>query len=141
MGFSREGNRESSIENFQRHRRRGDVRGGGSSAWAQTAAGSNETVGVDDIVVTATRREESANKIPVAIQALGSKQLEQLNVTNFEKLVEYLPAVRTASRYHAVRDASSGTFRSSPDAQRIEPRKASLRFPTSSRNSSTSAPK
>lgn len=71
---------------------------GGSSAWAQNAAGSNESVGVDDIVVTATRREESANKIPVAIQALGSKQLEQLNVTNFEKLVEYLPAVRTASR-------------------------------------------
>ncbi len=40
---------------------------GGSSAWAQNAAGSNESVGVDDIVVTATRREESANNIPVAI--------------------------------------------------------------------------
>lgn len=72
--------------------------GAGNTAWAQDAAGGNESVGVDDIVVTATRREESANKIPVAIQALGAKQLEQLNVTNFEKLVEYLPAVRTASR-------------------------------------------
>lgn len=70
---------------------------GGSAAWAQDAGG-NDSIGVDDIVVTATRREESANKIPVAIQAMGAKQLEQLNVTNFEKLVEYLPAVRTASR-------------------------------------------
>ena len=40
---------------------------GGSAAWAQDAADSGQTVGVDDIVVTATRREESANKIPVAI--------------------------------------------------------------------------
>ena len=51
--------------------------GAGNTAWAQDAAGGNESVGVDDIVVTATRREESANKIPVAIQALGAKQLEQ----------------------------------------------------------------
>ncbi len=71
---------------------------GGSAAWAQDAAGGESTLGVDDIVVTATRREESANRIPVAIQALGAKQLEQLNVTSFEKLVEYLPSVRTASR-------------------------------------------
>lgn len=72
---------------------------GGNAAWAQTTAGTDDhAVRVDDIVVTATRREEAANKIPVAIQAMGGKQLEQLNVNSFEKLVEYLPAVRTASR-------------------------------------------
>lgn len=72
---------------------------GGGSAWAQSPAnGSDESVGVADIVVTATRREESANRIPVAITAIGGEQLASLNVTNFEKLVEYLPAVRTASR-------------------------------------------
>ena len=72
---------------------------GGSSAWAQSAPASDgPSAGIEDIVVTATRREESANSIPVAIQALGGKQLDQLNVSNFEKLVEYLPSVRTASR-------------------------------------------
>jgi iron complex outermembrane recepter protein len=72
---------------------------GSGPALAQDAAAAEEdTGGIADIVVTATRREETANKIPVAIQALGGKQLEQLNVTNFEKLVEYLPSVRTASR-------------------------------------------
>lgn len=72
---------------------------GSGTALAQTAPAADEDrISVDDIVVTATRREESANKIPVAIKAMGGEQLGQLNVTNFEKLVEYLPNVRTASR-------------------------------------------
>lgn len=54
--------------------------------------------GIADIIVTATRRAEALNKIPLAIQALNGKSLSELNVTNFEKLVEYLPNVRTASR-------------------------------------------
>lgn len=53
---------------------------------------------IADIIVTATRREESLNKVPLAIQALSGDSLSNLNVTNFEKLVEYLPNVRTASR-------------------------------------------
>lgn len=73
---------------------------GSQAAMAQdTAAKSEDTsTAIPDIVVTATRRSESANKIPVAIQALGGEELGKLNVTNFEKLVEYLPNVRTASR-------------------------------------------
>ncbi len=52
---------------------------------------------VQDVVVTATRREESANRVPLAIQALGGEALQKLGVTNFEQLVEFLPNVRTAS--------------------------------------------
>ena len=73
----------------------------GAPAFAQDAseaANADTSGGVPDIIVTATRRSESANRIPVAINAIGGKELEQLNVTNFEKLVEYLPNVRTASR-------------------------------------------
>lgn len=75
---------------------------GGAPAFAQNASESAKADAaqgeVPDIIVTATRRSESANRIPVAIQAISAKQLEQLNVINFEKLVEYLPSVRTASR-------------------------------------------
>ena len=71
---------------------------GSGPALAQDAAAEEDTGGIVDIVVTATRRDESANRIPVAIQALGGEQLAKLNITNFEKLVEYLPSVRTASR-------------------------------------------
>ena len=73
--------------------------GAGAPVFAQEASGDSADNGaVKEIVVTATRRSEAANKIPVAIQAMGGAELEQLNVTNFEKLVEYLPNVRTASR-------------------------------------------
>jgi iron complex outermembrane recepter protein len=73
---------------------------GMTPAFAQDAAPAAESGdrGIADIVVTATRREESLNKIPLAIQALSGDTLGDLNVTNFEKLIEYLPNVRTASR-------------------------------------------
>ena len=69
-----------------------------TSAQAQTAATATADRGIEDIVVTATRREEAVNKIPLAIQALGGESLQKLNIVNFEKLVEYLPNVRTASQ-------------------------------------------
>ena len=67
-------------------------------AHAQTAPTDQSATRTEEIIVTATRREEKLNRVPVAIEALSGKTLEQLNVTNFEKLVEYLPDVRTASR-------------------------------------------
>jgi outer membrane receptor protein involved in Fe transport len=70
---------------------------GSAPAFAQQS-GEEADRGIADIVVTATRREESANKVPLAITALSGDTLGDLNVTNFEKLVEYLPNVRTASR-------------------------------------------
>lgn len=66
-------------------------------ASAQQAAAEPDR-GIADIVVTATRREESINKIPLAITALSGDSLGDLNITKFDKLIEYLPNVRSASR-------------------------------------------
>ncbi len=66
-------------------------------AFAQEAATENDR-GIAEIVVTATRREESANRVPLAITALGGDTLSDLNITKFDKLIEYLPNVRSASR-------------------------------------------
>lgn len=71
---------------------------GGGVAQAQDTGAEEDNQGVNDIIVTATRREESINKVPLAIQALSGDTLNQLNVSNFEDMVEYLPNVRTASR-------------------------------------------
>lgn len=75
---------------------------GGAPAFAQQApapaAEDDSDRGIADIIVTATRREESLNKIPVAIQALSGETLADLNVTTFDKLIEFLPNVRSASR-------------------------------------------
>lgn len=68
-------------------------------AFAQSAPAADDNgTAIADIVVTATRREESLNKIPVAIQALTGDSLQKLNVANFEKLIEFLPNVRSGSR-------------------------------------------
>ncbi|HJP69206.1 MAG TPA: TonB-dependent receptor [Sphingomicrobium sp.] len=51
-----------------------------------------------DIIITATRRDERLNRVPIAVQALTGQALQQLNVSNFDKLVQYLPNVRAANR-------------------------------------------
>ena len=72
--------------------------GAGSAPVYAQGADEEADRGIADIIVTATRREESLNRVPLAIQALSGEALAQLNVANFEDLVEYLPNVRTASR-------------------------------------------
>jgi outer membrane receptor protein involved in Fe transport len=46
-----------------------------------------------DIIVTAQRRNESIQKVPVTIQAFTGETLTQLNVKNFNDLVKYTPNV------------------------------------------------
>jgi iron complex outermembrane recepter protein len=71
---------------------------GSAPAFAQAEAAAEDDGAIKEIIVTATRRDESANKIPLAIQALSGDSLSDLGVTKFDKLIEYLPNVRTASR-------------------------------------------
>jgi iron complex outermembrane recepter protein len=71
---------------------------GAAPAFAQEAEAKKDDGGIVDIVVTATRREESLNRVPLAIQALSGDSLGDLNITKFDKLIEYLPNVRAASR-------------------------------------------
>ncbi|MEO8374959.1 MAG: TonB-dependent receptor [Sphingomonas bacterium] len=47
----------------------------------------------DDIVVTAQKREESMQDVPISIQAIGTKKLDQLNITNFAEYAQLLPSV------------------------------------------------
>lgn len=47
----------------------------------------------DVIIVTATKREENPQDVPVSIQALGTRKLDQLNISNFEDFTKQLPSV------------------------------------------------
>lgn len=71
---------------------------GATPVFAQADTASENDGGIKEIVVTATRREESANKVPLAITALSGDSLGDLGITKFDKLIEYLPNVRSASR-------------------------------------------
>jgi outer membrane receptor protein involved in Fe transport len=47
----------------------------------------------DEIIVTAQKREENLQNVPISIQALGTRKLDQLNVANFEDFSKLLPSV------------------------------------------------
>jgi len=52
-----------------------------------------DTGGIQEIVVTAQRRNESLENVPITIQAVTGEQLKQLNVTTFDDLLRYTPNV------------------------------------------------
>src|SRR5665213_2306062 len=53
---------------------------------------------IPEVVVTATRRAENLQDVPIAITALTGETLRQLNVQTFDDVVKYLPNVSTASK-------------------------------------------
>lgn len=70
----------------------------GSAAFAQEAApaptpAEREAATLDTITVTSQKRTENLQKVPISIQVLGEEKLKQLNVTDFEDYVKYLPSV------------------------------------------------
>ncbi len=53
---------------------------------------------IQEVVVTAQRRSENVQDVPIAIQALTGKELDDLNVTTFDDLIKHLPNVSGASQ-------------------------------------------
>jgi iron complex outermembrane recepter protein len=74
---------------------------GGGTFGPAVAANSTDANAANDqiqeITVTAQRRSENVQDVPIAIQALTGETLAQLNVTNFDELVRYLPNVTGSS--------------------------------------------
>lgn len=56
---------------------------------AETAAGPT----VEELVVTAQKREENIQDVPVAVTAFSTKKLEDLHVNNFDDYIKFLPSV------------------------------------------------
>ncbi|HEY0314533.1 MAG TPA: TonB-dependent receptor [Allosphingosinicella sp.] len=47
----------------------------------------------DEIIVTATKREENLQNVPMSIQALSTRRLEEANVSNFNDYTKLTPSV------------------------------------------------
>ncbi|MBV8495187.1 MAG: TonB-dependent receptor, partial [Gammaproteobacteria bacterium] len=58
---------------------------------------ATETGGLAEVIVTAQRRSENIQDVPITIQALTSETLSQLNVETFDQFVRYLPNVTQAT--------------------------------------------
>jgi iron complex outermembrane receptor protein len=47
----------------------------------------------NEIIITAQKREENLQNVPISVQVLGTKKLDQLNISNFEDYTKQLPSV------------------------------------------------
>ena len=68
----------------------------GGTSLASNPALAQQTAPVaenPEIVVTAQKREESLQKVPISIQALGAKKLAEHQVTSFDDYAKLLPSV------------------------------------------------
>lgn len=73
----------------------GSLAGLSASAWAQGAAVSNP--GLQDIVVTARRREESLQTTPIAVTALGEDAIIRSQITNIADVQRSAPGLVIAT--------------------------------------------
>jgi outer membrane receptor protein involved in Fe transport len=46
-----------------------------------------------EIIITATKREENLENVPISVQVLGTRKLDQLDISNFEQYTKQLPSV------------------------------------------------
>jgi iron complex outermembrane recepter protein len=73
----------------------------GATAFAATAVGAGgvassepaATGALEEIVVTATRREENISKVPISITALSQDALDQRGIRDFTDIVRFTPGV------------------------------------------------
>jgi outer membrane receptor protein involved in Fe transport len=60
---------------------------------AAYAADSSDTATLEEVVVTAQKRTENLQDVPISIQALNTAKLEELHITDFDDFAKYLPSV------------------------------------------------
>src|SRR5262249_8508437 len=54
---------------------------------------------LDEIIVTARRKEESVQDVPISISVFNQEQLEQRNVVNASDLALYTPSLSSDQRF------------------------------------------
>jgi len=82
-------------------------------AHAQTApqGAADQGASMTDIIVTAQRREERAQDVPVVITAFSDERLKQLNVTEPQSLNGTVPSLVVGTQGQASRDVQSFSIR------------------------------
>ena len=64
-----------------------------ATSQAQPAGQTAERGGVPTIVVTAQKRSEDLQDVPISVSAIGEEQLDELRIETFEDYLEQLPSV------------------------------------------------
>lgn len=61
-------------------------------AWAQET-GADETPVLGEVTVTAQKRSENLQKVPISMHVMSTEQLDQLNITDLDDMANMLPTV------------------------------------------------
>ena len=84
----------------------------GTSAIAQSpAAQAQATPDPTEIIVTAQKRSENLQRVPISIQALTTQKLEQLQIRNFADYMAYLPSTSYTTGTTGTPGNASPSFR------------------------------
>ena len=71
-----------------------------SISFAQTSS-ETRALELEEIVVTAQRREQNISDVSQAVQALSGDDLDELNITNFEEMITLIPgAIQNSTISH-----------------------------------------
>jgi outer membrane receptor protein involved in Fe transport len=65
-----------------------------ASGRAAAQAAPAPSKGIEEVVVTAQKRSEKLQRVPESIQVLDAKTLRQLNITEFQDYVRYVPSLQ-----------------------------------------------
>ena len=65
-------------------------------ALASPALMAQETSVLGEVIVTAQKRTQNLQDVPISVDALGQEKMEELNVQNFKDYVQFLPSVTMA---------------------------------------------
>ncbi|MGE0740658.1 MAG: TonB-dependent receptor [Hyphomonadaceae bacterium] len=71
----------------------------GGAAMSGKAFAQDSGGGVDEIIITATKREENLQDVPISVQAIGQERLEQLGITDFADYAQHLPTLSYSPSY------------------------------------------
>lgn len=61
-------------------------------AWAQDT-GAEDAPMLEEVTVTAQKRSENLQKVPISMQVMSTEQLDQLNIADFDDITTIIPSV------------------------------------------------
>ena len=94
-----------------------------NTAQAQEAASGGT---LEEVVVTAQKRTESLQDVPLSITALGTQKLDELNVQNVDDYIKFLPSVSYQTNGARARPSSTcAAYRAAATARIRDRRRAS----------------
>ena len=70
----------------------------GTVAAVMPQTGISQERVIEEIVVSAQKMDENASDVPLTVTALTGETLDEMNVSNFDEYIEYLPNVTNGGR-------------------------------------------